>query len=60
MTIMKCDRCGAEMPVNGWNTIEVTDNNLLLTEEMAKTFDLCNNCVNILINDFMRGEWNDD
>ncbi len=60
MRVTKCDRCGAEMSINGDYEIKITDNNLLLSESMAKTFDLCSSCADILIKDFMRGEWNDD
>ena len=60
MIITKCDRCGAEMSTNGDYTIKVTDNNLMLSETMAKKFDLCSSCTGILIKDFMRGEWNND
>lgn len=61
MTITKCDRCGAEMStIGGDYSVKVTDNNLLFPEKMTNTFDLCSNCANILIKDFMRGEWKDD
>lgn len=60
MTITKCDRCGAEMSINGDYIVKVTDNNLLFPEKMANTFDLCSSCAGILIKDFMRGEWNDE
>ena len=58
MKLVRCDRCKAEIKESlhpGFYNVHIIDTAMMCPEMTAKDYDLCEDCRNELVNDFING-----